>query len=250
MSADVAAFLARAAREFRGRGWVFTGFHWPVLAGELAARLDHAEGRTTFAQLFEAGAVTVGPAGAALPTSTTDYAAYDGAIRWRGTTTDVLAALVRRADRVVLDAANVDLRGRVNSSMVGPGARPTVRLPGGGGAADAAAAARDLVLLHGGGDPRRIVPEVEHVTAAPGPGAAVTLLTRWGTLDLAARPRLVGVVEGPGSDRFLAHLAALGVVTDGAAVLDVPPAGELRLAREVLEEAAGRGYAVARAALG
>lgn len=249
MTADVAAFLVRAAREFRGHGWVFTGFHWPVLAGELAARMDRAEGRTTFAQLFEAGAVTIGPAGAGVPTSTTDYAAYGDAIRWRGTTSDVLAALVRRADRVVLDAANVDLRGRVNSSMVGPGARPDVRLPGGGGAADAAAGARHLVLLHGGADPRRIVPAVEHVTAAPGPGTAVTLLTRWGTLRLGGRPALVAAAEGPGTAEFLAHLAGMGVPADGAVALDPPSAEEARLAGEVLEEAAARGYAVARAAV-
>ena len=64
---------------------------------------------------------------------------------------------MRRADRVVLDAANVDLRGRVNATAIGPYARPRVRLAGGGGAADAARHARELVLLHGGTDPERLV---------------------------------------------------------------------------------------------
>ena len=49
MSVD---FLARASREYTRGGWVFTGFHWPVLAGETAARLAPDE----FAQIFEAGA--------------------------------------------------------------------------------------------------------------------------------------------------------------------------------------------------
>jgi glutaconate CoA-transferase subunit B len=31
-------FLVRAAHEFRRGGWVFTGFHWPELAGQLAVR--------------------------------------------------------------------------------------------------------------------------------------------------------------------------------------------------------------------
>ena len=50
-------FLVRAAREFRRGGWVFTGFHWPVLAGHLAWRLPGEE----FAQVFEAGAGSFGP---------------------------------------------------------------------------------------------------------------------------------------------------------------------------------------------
>jgi len=49
-------FLVRAAREFRRGGWVFTGFHWPVLAGQLAYALDGQP----FSQVFEAGASTHG----------------------------------------------------------------------------------------------------------------------------------------------------------------------------------------------
>jgi glutaconate CoA-transferase subunit B len=246
---DVVAFLARAAREFRRGGWVFTGFHWPVLAGELAARLDREEGQVRFAQLFEAGGVTVGPAGAALPTSTTDYAAFGSALTWRGSTTDVLSALVRRADRVVLDAANVDLAGRVNSSMIGPAERPRVRLPGGGGAADAAFAARELVLLHGGGDVRRVVAQVEHVTAEPGTPREVRLLTRWGTVLLGQHPRLVERVEGPDGERFREHLAGLGAEVADARPVVALSSDEERLAEAVLAEAAARGYSAARAAL-
>lgn len=117
-------FLVRAAHEFRRGGWVFTGFHWPVLAGQLAARLP-----------------------------------------------------ARRFDRVVLDAANVDVRGRVNSSFIGPREQPTVRLPGGGGSADIVARAAEVVWLHGGGDPRRVQAEVEQAEAAErGYDAAVRAL--------------------------------------------------------------------------
>ena len=119
MNDDVAWFLVRAAREFHG--WVFTGFHWPVLAGEVAARLD--AGTPTFRQLFEAGFATEGPADS-LPTSTTDYAAFGSAVVWQGSTGDVLGSLVPRAGLVVLDAANVDLRGRLNSTAIGDYRRP------------------------------------------------------------------------------------------------------------------------------
>ncbi|KAA9157615.1 co-chaperone HscB [Amycolatopsis acidicola] len=237
MNDEVLAFLVRAAREFRG--WVFTGFHWPVLAGEVAVRLG-----SPVRQLFEAGFATDGPADT-LPTSTTDFAAFGSAIAWRGSTGDVLGGLVRRADLVVLDAANVDLAGRVNSTAIGDYARPKVRLPGGGGAADAAAGARNLLLLHGGSDPARIVARVGHVTAAP--TARVRLLTRWGTLELGAAPRLL---TSAGEDAaFLARLRELGVDAEAPVPEKPPSTQEAAVAAKVLTEAAGRGYVVAREAV-
>jgi glutaconate CoA-transferase, subunit B len=239
----VVAFLVRAAREFLGRGWVFTGFHWPVLAGEVAARLD--AGTPSFRQLFEAGFATEGPA-AELPTSTTDFAAFGSATCWRGSTGEVLTTLVPRADLVVLDAANVDLAGRLNSTAVGAYRAPKVRLPGGGGAPDAAAGARELLLLHGGADPRRVADRVEHVTAAPCAGAAVRLLTRWGTLRLGATPSLLTTAGDDGA--LPARLRELGVDVSDAVVEEPPSDKEFSVAAGVLAEAAERGYAVAREA--
>jgi glutaconate CoA-transferase subunit B len=239
-------FLARASREYTRGGWIFTGFHWPVLAGETAARL--APG--AFGQVFEAGGTTRRRADA-MPTSTTDFAAFGEALDWCGTSSAVFAGMVRRADRVVLDAANVDLRGRVNSTAIGPYGRPEVRLPGGGGAADAAGGARELVLLHGADTSARIVARVEHVTACPSPGVPTRLVTRWGVLRLDAEaPRLVEVdASAPGTEEALAHFAGLGVDTAGAAAWPEPTAAERDAAGEVLELAAARGYVVARRAL-
>jgi glutaconate CoA-transferase subunit B len=234
---NVTSFLVRAARQMRGQ--VFAGFHWPVLAGEVAARL----GVSPLRQVFEAGFATEGRADT-LPTSTTDFAAFGSAVVWRGSTDDVLGALVRRADLVVLDAANVDLAGRVNSTAIGDYAKPRVRLPGGGGAADAAAGARDLLLLHGGANPARLVRRVEHVTAAPAPGARVRLLTRWGTLALGSEPRLLTFASDD-----VAWLRDLGVDTSGAEPEQPPSDAEEAVAVAVLAEAAERGYVVAREAL-
>ncbi|GAB3434782.1 hypothetical protein [Actinophytocola sediminis] len=244
MNADVLDFLVRAAREFRRTGWVFTGFHWPVLAGEVAARLDGAT--PSFRQLFEAGFATEGPADE-LPTSTTDFAAFGSAITWRGTTGDVLGALVRRADLVVLDAANVDLDGRLNSTAIGDYRAPKVRLPGGGGAPDAAAGAGELLVLYGGADPGRIVAHVEHVTAAPSATTRVRLLTRWGTVRLGPAPQLLTAArdEAVLTDR----LRALGAGTTGALLAKAPTDEELSVAAAVLTEAAQRGYLVAQEAI-
>jgi glutaconate CoA-transferase subunit B len=239
-------FLARASREYTRGGWVFTGFHWPVLAGETAARVDPE----AFAQIFEAGAITHGAADE-IPTSTTDFAAFGSALSWCGSTAAVFAGIVRRADRVVLDAANVDIRGCVNSTAIGSYATPEVRLPGGGGAADAAAAAHELILLHGADTPSRIVAAVEHVTARPPVGVPVRLVTRWGIVGLDTDPpRLLRVDENvTGAAEALAHLKSLGVRMDAATDWTAPTEAEREAAAEVLERAAARGYVVARRAL-
>ncbi len=238
-------FLIRAAREFRRGGWVFTGFHWPVLAGQLAHRLEGSP----FRQVFEAGAVT-DRAAAVVPTSTTDYAAYENAITYAGSTADVLLAMARRLDRVVLDASNIDLSGRVNSSIIGPAERPAVRLPGGGGAPDIAARARELVWLFGSPSLSRLHARLEHVTAAPGPHTLVRVHSRWGILRLGAYPSLEEVAEVPGAGDFTDALLGLGVDVSQPAMRPASSADERAAAVDLFLEAAGRGYAVARRAVG
>ena len=240
----VLEFLVRAAREFRRGGWVFTGFHWPVLAGQLAHRLAGAP----FRQVFEAGAITDRPA-AVVPTSTTDYAAYGNALAWSGDTASVLLAMARRLDRVVLDASNIDLAGRVNSSIIGPAERPTVRLPGGGGAPDIAAAARELVWLCGASDLRRLHARLDHVTAAPGRHTLVRMHTRWGIVRLGDTPALEELAHVDGAEAFVRHVNDLGVDVSSPTIRPACGPTELDAARGLLREAAARGYGVAQRAL-
>lgn len=240
----VLEFLIRAAREFRRGGWVFTGFHWPVLAGQLA----HSLAGEPFTQGFEAGAMTHGP-GRIVPTSTTDYPAYANALGFVSDTASILLAMARRFDRVVLDASNVDLLGRVNSSIIGDADRPRVRLPGGGGAPDVAARARELVWLSGGADLARIQHRLEHVTAAPAPEALVRLHTRWGIVVLGTQPYVEELAEVPGVDAFVAHLQGMDVVVDGPGTRAVSTQDERDAAAALLRAAAGRGYQVAARAV-
>jgi glutaconate CoA-transferase, subunit B len=235
-----ARFLARASQLFGDGDWVFTGFHWPVLAMATARRLRGA----AFAAVFEAGAALVGDS-RRLPTSTTDYAAYDGTASWFGSSADALLAMARRYDRVVLDAGNVDVRGAVNATALGPAARPTVRLAGGGGAADAAAGARELVLLHGRTDAARLVAHVDHVTART--DAPCRLVAPWGTLRLGTTPAVEEWLGEEPPDDVRRQLDALGVAISSPPVRTVAD-DEVAAARDVLAEAAQVGYAVARAA--
>jgi glutaconate CoA-transferase subunit B len=238
------AFLIRASAPYRAGGWVFTGFHWPVLAGYLAAMTNSED----LVQVFESGVVCNGPL-RSVPTSTTDsFALADGQCV-QLSSLDVLHGLMRRLHSVVLDAGNVDVRGRINSTAVGPWRHPSVRLPGGGGAPDAMARARSLILLHGGPDPSRLVPAVEHVTSAPRSDTQVALITRWGTLALGDVPRLETVVDGPGQDAFLTRLDELGVDSAAAQLESAPDELDVASALTVLRSAADRGYLVARRAI-
>ncbi|MFC7496995.1 MULTISPECIES: hypothetical protein [unclassified Nocardioides] len=240
-------FLVRAAREFTRGGWVFTGFHWPVLAGQLAHQLPSGAGTQPFAQVFEAGATTLA-AGRLLPTSTTDYPAYANALGFEGDTAAMLLSLGRRFDRVVLDASNVDVRGRVNSSLIGPRRRPKVRLPGGGGAPDVAAQARELVWLNGGPGLDRLQSEVEHVTAAPGPQTLVRLHTRWGVVRLGGEPEIEELADVAGVDDFARHVEGIGVASGSPTSRPRADERERAAAVAVLDEGRKRGYQVARRA--
>lgn len=234
------AFLVRAAREFAGGGWVFTGFNWPLLAGRLARSLYG----DAFTQVFEAGAAANVDT-RLLPTSTTDYAAYGESCCYLAETSDVLFGLARRLKAVLLDAGNVDVAGRVNSSAIGSYARPHRRLPGGGGAPEVARGARRLVLLHASAGLERLVSRLEHATCAPAEDAEVILVTPSAVLSLRPRPRVVellGALEGPPAER----LRGLGIELDQGAPELRPGRDELEAAALVLREAAGRGYVAAR----
>lgn len=238
-------FLVRAAREFRRGGWVFTGFHWPVLAGYTAHSLEGER----FTQAFEAGLSTHGP-GRIVPTSTTDFPAFEGSVAYLGDSAGILLANARRFDRVVLDASNVDILGRVNSSFIGEHRdHPTVRLPGGGGAPDIAGQARELIWLCGATDLRRFQKQVEHVTAAPGPHTLVRLHTRWGIVRLGTNPVVEEVTDTDGASAFLKHAEDLGADISNPKPRASISGAERAVAVRVFEEAAGRGYQVAVRAL-
>ncbi len=239
-----AHFLPRAAVEVSSHDWVFTGFNWPILAARLARALDLGN----FVQVLEGGAAFDRDT-ATLLTSTTDYFAYDDANCFRGSLGDVLFSVVPRCGAVVVDGANVDIRGRTNTTAIGPVAAPKVRMPGGGGGPDAMARAQRLVLLHAGGDPRRIVREVEHVTGSPGPETDVRLITRWGVLQLGAAPTLLTVVDHESTEGFVDWLRSLDVEVYDAVAVDTVDDDMRAACAQVLAEGAAAGYAGAAAEL-
>jgi glutaconate CoA-transferase, subunit B len=94
-------------------------------------------------------------------------------------------------DRMFLGAAQIDQRGRLNSTAIGPREHPRVRLPGGGGAAVLAQVVRHVVVWRTRHTKQVFVPAVDFVTAQGNVEAVVTplgvLARQDGRLILEAR---------------------------------------------------------------
>jgi glutaconate CoA-transferase, subunit B len=155
--------VVAAAREIADGETVFVGMRLPLLAFALAKR-THAPAAVG---VFENGLVrdTLPPAGLY---TMSDPPNVIGAA-WATGLLDVMA-LLQRGDVQLgfIGGAQVDRFGNINTSLIGPPARPSVKLPGSGGGADIASLAHRLVSLmeHA---PRRLPERVDFVTS-PGYG--------------------------------------------------------------------------------
>src|SRR5712691_4692570 len=124
---------AVAARELSDGEVVFVGIGLPNLACNLA-RATHAP---NLVLIYESGAVGAVPA--RLPLSIGDPALVTGSLMVCGMA-DVFQLFLQngRIEVGFLGGAQVDRRGNINTTVVGPYERPRVRLPGSGGAAEIA----------------------------------------------------------------------------------------------------------------
>ena len=242
------------SREFDDESVVFTGFHWPVVAARVA-RKTHAPDLTS---IFEAGVAYRGLADQ-VPTSTTEIGTFEGHADYYGDSLDTLHTFLKsgRLDGALVDAANVDRFGNINSSVVGDYENPSVRLPGPGGARDICSYAEDLTLVCGSADARRYQDRVSYVTSP-------------GHLDGDGTREAAGFTPGTGPSRLLTSLGRFVFDDTGRAQLDalasdvtveevrevtgwhipeddyprlpLPDEDELAVVREVMAEAQERGY--------
>ncbi len=155
---DSALMAWHAAHELVDGEVAFVGIGAPGLAAMIARR-HHAPG---LAMVFESGVMGADPD--VLPLSTGSPSVARNAAM-HGSMLDVFADLQQgRIDVGLLSGAEVDRRGNLNSTVIGPYAAPKVRLPGSGGAHDIAVLARRVVILmpH---DVRRFVRRVDFITS-------------------------------------------------------------------------------------
>jgi glutaconate CoA-transferase subunit B len=148
------------SRQLRDHQTVFTGVGAPMLASALAQRL-HAPGLT---MVIEGGIVGPEWRPGWLPISTNEMRAAYRAQMLPGITDTFLLAQRGFLDVGFIGGAQVDRFGNVNSSFIGPVARPKVRLPGSGGANDIVSLCREVIILTAH-EPRRFTDAVDFITS-------------------------------------------------------------------------------------
>ncbi len=148
-----------AARQLRDGQVVFVGVGLPLLAAILAKRTRAPRA----VLLCESGVVDGDPA--RLPLSVADPTLVDGTASL-ATMLDYfnLYLFGGRVDMGFIGGAQVDRWGNVNSTVIGPYARPKVRLPGSGGACEIAAQAGAVWIIMPQGR-RRYVAQVDFITS-------------------------------------------------------------------------------------
>lgn len=131
-----------AARQLRNRMVCFVGIGLPSAAANLA-RATHAP---ECVLIYESGAIGAKPS--RLPLSIGDGELAE--------TADAVVSLPEifnywlqggRIDVGFLGAAQIDPKGNLNSTVIGPYERPTVRLPGAGGAPEIARSSKEVIVI-------------------------------------------------------------------------------------------------------
>ena len=154
---------------------VFAGVGMPLLASAVA-RHRHAPHLTI---VLEGGIIGTTLLPGKLPISTNEMRAAYGAQMLTDITDIFLYAQRGYFDYGFLGAAQVDMYGNINTSVIGTMERPKVRLPGSGGANDIISLCNEVLIVtqH---EPRRFVERVDFITSPgylsggrqPGPGRA------------------------------------------------------------------------------
>jgi len=223
---------------------VFAGVGMPLLASAVA-RHRHAPHLTI---VLEGGIIGTSLRPGKLPISTNEMRAAYGAQMLTDITDIFLYAQRGFFDYGFLGAAQVDMYGNINTSVIGSMDRPRVRLPGSGGANDIISLCNEVLIVtqH---EPRRFVDRVDFVTS-PGYlsgddsraraglvtgrlGAVVTDLALLDFEPASRRMRLRGLQPGVSVAQVRAQTGFELLVSDEITELTPPSPEEIAIYREL-----------------
>ena len=232
------------ARQLRDHQTVFTGVGAPMMAAVLAQRL-HAPRLT---MVIEGGIVGPQWRPGWLPISTNEMRTAYRAQMLPGITDAFLLAQRGFLDIGFIGGAQIDRFGNVNTSFIGPVARPKVRLPGSGGANDIASLCREVIILTAH-EPRRFSDAVDFVTSPGwlrggdsrrrsgllfgGVARVVTTLGILGFEPVSRRMRLEALHPGVTVEAVRAQTAFDLAVADRVETTAPPTDDELQILREL-----------------
>jgi glutaconate CoA-transferase, subunit B len=229
---------------------VFAGVGMPLLAAAVARHM-HAP---TLTIVLEGGIIGPCLLPGKLPISTNEMRAAYGAQVLTDITDIFLYAQRGYFDYGFLGAAQVDMYGNINTSVVGTLERPRVRLPGSGGANDIISLCNEVLIVtqH---EPRRFVEKVDFITS-PGYlsggnsradaglafgrlGAVVTNLALLDFEPATRRMRLRSLQAGVSVAQVRAQTGFDLLVADEITELRPPSAQEIAICRELRDGPVG-----------
>ncbi|HYK52751.1 MAG TPA: CoA-transferase [Candidatus Eremiobacteraceae bacterium] len=235
----------RAAKELRDGDVVFVGIGLPNLACNLA-RATHAP---NLVLIYESGAVGAVPD--RLPVSIGDPALVTDSLAV-ASMADIFQFYLQggRIQVGFLGGAQVDRYGNINSTVIGPYAKPKVRLPGSGGACEIAIHAERVIVV-APLSPRSFPEAVDFATSPghagkygtrkqlglPG-GGPQRIVTDVGVLEPSpddGELELVGIYPNATVDDVKAKVGWPLRVRADLEKYPAPTAEELRLLRDVLD---------------
>ena len=233
---------------------VFAGVGMPLLASAVA-RHRHAPHLTI---VLEGGIIGTTLLPGKLPISTNEMRAAYGAQMLTDITDIFLYAQRGYFDYGFLGAAQVDMYGNINTSVIGSMEHPRVRLPGSGGANDIISLCNEVLIVtqH---EPRRFVERVDFITS-PGYlsggdsraraglvtgrlGAVVTDLALLDFEPASRRMRLCALQPGVSVSQVREHTGFELLVSDELTELAPPTPEEIVIYRE-LRDGPAAGVAV------
>ena len=236
------------ARMLEDEKSVFVGTGLPIIASMLAQR-THAPGLLI---IFEAGGL--GPQLPELPISVGESRTFYRAVAASSMHDVMSASQAGYADYGFLGAAQMDMYGNINTTVIGDHDHPRVRLPGSGGANDVASFSNRLIIIIANQSQRTFVPRVDFLTTPgylDGPGAReraglaegsgpyrlITQLGIYGFDGETKRLRLLSRHPGVTLDEIRESSGFEIIIPDGVKTSPEPSREELRILREEIDPA-------------
>lgn len=170
---------------------VFVGTGLPIIATMLAQK-THAPGLLI---IFEAGGM--GPLLSELPISVGESRTYYKGIAASSMHDVMSLSQAGYIDYGFLGAAQMDMYGNINTTVIGAHDRPKVRLPGSGGANDVGSFSQRLIIIIANQSKRTFVDKVDFLTTP-------------GYLDGPGGREKAGLARGSGPYRVITQLGIYG----------------------------------------
>ncbi len=225
---------------------VFVGTGLPIIAAMLAQK-THAPNLLI---VFEAGGI--GPQIPELPVSVGEGRTFHKGIMASSMHDIMSMSQAGHIDYGFLGAAQMDMYGNLNTTVIGDHGKPKTRLPGSGGAADVGSFSDRLIIIAAKQSKQTFVNKVDFLTTAgylDGPGARekvglprgtgpyriVTQLGVYGFHGELKRVELVSAHPGETVESIRENSSFEVLVPDYVEESPVPPAEYLKILREQID---------------